>query len=96
MFDLRILYPAFFIAALILVAAVFGPKNVNIAYKRKRMTLALIVFVVAFIVFTIAGFLIVNLSGIDFQQNEQWLIIFILVVSILISLRGSKRMIKKD
>jgi quinol-cytochrome oxidoreductase complex cytochrome b subunit len=96
MFDLRILYPAFFIAALILVAAVFGQKNVNVAYKRKRMTVALIVFVVTFIVFTIAGFLIINLSGIDLQQNEQWLIIFILVVSILISLRGSKRMIKKD
>jgi quinol-cytochrome oxidoreductase complex cytochrome b subunit len=96
MFAPAILYPAFFVAALMLVAAVFGQKDVSIAYKRKQMTVALIVFVITFVALTITGFLIVNLSGIDVLQNEQWLIIFILVLSILISLRGSKRMIKKD
>jgi hypothetical protein len=86
----KILLPVFIISAIILVAAIFGQQKVTVAYKRKRMTIALIFFVITFIILTTAGFFLMETSGIDLRQNDQWFILASLIVSIASSIIGSK------
>jgi quinol-cytochrome oxidoreductase complex cytochrome b subunit len=86
----KILLPAFIISAIVLVAAIFGQRNVSVAYKRKRMTMALIFFVVTFIVLTTAGFLMMESSGMDLRENGQRFTLWSLIVSIAVSVFGSK------
>jgi hypothetical protein len=84
------LLPAFIISAIVLVAAIFAQRNVSVAYKRKRMTMALIFFVVTFIILTTAGFLMMESSGMDLRENGQRFIVWSLIVSIAVSVFGSK------
>jgi hypothetical protein len=86
--------PTLIVASLVLWAIIFRQKTVDSSYKRKRLSIAFIVFLLSWIILTIPGLLLIDILIHNLEKNAVWAIMISLFASIAIAVWASKRMIK--